>query len=142
MKKNREYENFERTMTELLKVPHSEIKAKLDAEKKSKKHKPKRGRAVVGLLLLLLTSAALAQTYEAGSVLKWEKKSYSQSAHIIRNQTVYTVRAGDVTYQIARRSDKVEMAVGQQLKCRVEKNHLFVLNEKGKEMKYDIVGTE
>ena len=39
MKKNKEYENFERTMTELLKVPHSEIKAKLDAEKAAKKRK-------------------------------------------------------------------------------------------------------
>jgi hypothetical protein len=39
MKKPKEYENFERTMTELLKVPHSEIKAKLDAEKLAKKRK-------------------------------------------------------------------------------------------------------
>ena len=28
-----EYENFDRTMRELIKVPHSEIKAALDAEK-------------------------------------------------------------------------------------------------------------
>lgn len=39
MKKSKEYENFERTMLELLKVPHSEIKAKLDAEKSAKKRK-------------------------------------------------------------------------------------------------------
>jgi hypothetical protein len=39
VKKSKEYENFERTMTELLKVPHSEIKAKLDAEKAAKKRK-------------------------------------------------------------------------------------------------------
>ena len=32
-----EYENFERLTRELLKVPHSEIKAKLDAEKEAKK---------------------------------------------------------------------------------------------------------
>lgn len=37
--KNREFENFEKTMTEILKVPHSEIKAKLDAEKAAKKRK-------------------------------------------------------------------------------------------------------
>jgi hypothetical protein len=42
VKKNKEYENFERTVTELLKVPHSEIKAKLDAEKAAKKRKKAR----------------------------------------------------------------------------------------------------
>ena len=44
MNKAIEYENFDRTMRELLKVSHSEIKAKLDAEKsaKGKKRKPKK----------------------------------------------------------------------------------------------------
>jgi hypothetical protein len=37
VKKNKEYENFDRTMRELMKVSHSEIKAKLDAEKEAKK---------------------------------------------------------------------------------------------------------
>ena len=39
-----EYENFDRTMRDLVKVPHGEIKAKLDAEKsaRGKKRKPKR----------------------------------------------------------------------------------------------------
>ena len=38
-----EFDNFDKTMRQLLKVPHSEIKAKLDAEKlaKQKKRKPK-----------------------------------------------------------------------------------------------------
>ena len=39
MKKSTEYENFERTTRELLKVPHSAIKAKLDAEKAAKQKK-------------------------------------------------------------------------------------------------------
>jgi hypothetical protein len=34
-----EFDNFDRTMRGLLRVPHSEIKAKLDAEKKAKKRK-------------------------------------------------------------------------------------------------------
>jgi hypothetical protein len=43
MKKNsNEYDNFEHTMRELIKVPHSEIKAKLDAEKAAKKRKNSR----------------------------------------------------------------------------------------------------
>jgi hypothetical protein len=41
--KSKEFANFDDTMTQLLKVPHSEIKEKLDAEKASKppKRKPK-----------------------------------------------------------------------------------------------------
>jgi hypothetical protein len=34
-----EFEKFDRTMTDLLKVTHSEIKAKLDAEKAAKARK-------------------------------------------------------------------------------------------------------
>jgi len=39
-----EFDNFDRTMRDLVKVPHGEIKAKLDAEKsaRGKKRKPKR----------------------------------------------------------------------------------------------------
>ena len=46
MKFSSEYEKFEKTMRELMKVPHSEIKAKLEAEKKEKaeKKKPKTKR--------------------------------------------------------------------------------------------------
>lgn len=36
-RKNVEYENFDRVMAHILKVSHSEIKAKLDAGKKTKK---------------------------------------------------------------------------------------------------------
>jgi hypothetical protein len=42
--KESEYEKFDRAMDSILKVPHSEIKAKLDAEKAAKaekKRKPK-----------------------------------------------------------------------------------------------------
>jgi hypothetical protein len=34
-----EYQNFENTMRTLMKVPHSEIKAKLEEEKAAKKRK-------------------------------------------------------------------------------------------------------
>jgi hypothetical protein len=40
-----EFDKFDDTMRELLKVPHSEIKAKLDAEKKAKKRKAKKPSA-------------------------------------------------------------------------------------------------
>jgi hypothetical protein len=41
-KSTSQYDNFDRTMRELLKVPHSEIKAKLEEEKQAKKLKAKR----------------------------------------------------------------------------------------------------
>jgi len=40
-----EFDNFDRTMRTLIKVSHSEIKAKLDAEKAAKKRKAKRPSA-------------------------------------------------------------------------------------------------
>ena len=40
--KNPEFENFDRTMRDLMSVPHSEIKAALDAEKATKQQKKKR----------------------------------------------------------------------------------------------------
>jgi hypothetical protein len=39
MRKNTEYEKFDHTMRQLMKVPHSEIKAKLDEEKAAKAEK-------------------------------------------------------------------------------------------------------
>jgi hypothetical protein len=39
--KTSEFENFDRTMRALISVPHSEIKARLDAEKAAKKKKRK-----------------------------------------------------------------------------------------------------
>jgi hypothetical protein len=44
---SKEFENFDRTMRQLIAVPRSEIKAKLDAEKRSKqKRKAKKPSAL------------------------------------------------------------------------------------------------
>jgi hypothetical protein len=42
MTKDSEFKKFDEAMTSLLKVPHSKIKAKLDAEREEKKKRPKR----------------------------------------------------------------------------------------------------
>lgn len=42
MKGTKEYNKFSGVMKKLLRVPHSEIKAKLDAEKRAKKRKKSR----------------------------------------------------------------------------------------------------
>jgi hypothetical protein len=46
MKTRSEYDNFTEMMGKLVKVPHSEVKAKLDAEKKSKMRKKARKSSV------------------------------------------------------------------------------------------------
>jgi hypothetical protein len=43
-KASNEYQNFDNKKRRLISVPHSEIKAKLDAEKRAKGMKPKRKR--------------------------------------------------------------------------------------------------
>ena len=44
MKSKTEYEKFTDLMSGIMKVPHSEIKAKLDAEKKAKEQKKQRAK--------------------------------------------------------------------------------------------------
>jgi hypothetical protein len=41
MNNKSDFEKFDATMRKLMQVPHSELKAKLDAEKAAKKRKPK-----------------------------------------------------------------------------------------------------
>jgi hypothetical protein len=48
MKTKTEFDNFTEMMGKLVKVPHSEVKAKLDAEKKSKKRKKTRKSSASG----------------------------------------------------------------------------------------------
>ncbi len=43
--KSLEYENFERAMQKLIKVPHGEIKARLEEEKATKKRKKSKASA-------------------------------------------------------------------------------------------------
>jgi uncharacterized tellurite resistance protein B-like protein len=44
MKKNSEFERFDRAMHQLIKVPHSEIKAALDAEKEEKQRTKRKAK--------------------------------------------------------------------------------------------------
>jgi hypothetical protein len=43
-----EYENFEKLASTVLKVPHTEVKAKLDEEKQAKKRKKSRKSSASG----------------------------------------------------------------------------------------------
>jgi hypothetical protein len=93
-------------------------------------------------LPLLLASFALAQSSSTGTITNWEAQPYSQSAGSTRNQLIYTVHLGDVHYQVTRRRPTAELNLGQQVDCRVEGNYMFIRNRKGKEIKYEILGTD
>jgi hypothetical protein len=88
----------------------------------------------------LVVTVSEAQDYETGTVLKSEMRPYSQSAGIAGNQVVYFIQSGNIVYQIANHSTKTEMSVGQKIRYRVGKNHFYVLDEKNRETKYEIVG--
>ena len=96
----------------------------------------------IGVVILFVVTA-LAQSFESGSVVQWETKAFAMTAvRPAGNHVVYSIRVGEVTYQVARRSAKVEMTMGEKIQCRAEKDKFIVRDDKGKETKYDIVGTE
>jgi len=92
------------------------------------------------IVVLLFTTATFAQSWKTGTIVKWEVKAYSQSAHITRNRVVYSVKIDKTVYQITRNRDKDEIATGQQVECRLEKTHFFVRDDRGREIKYEVVG--
>ena len=92
------------------------------------------------LVIGLLVTMSEAQDYETGTVLKSEMRPYSQSAGVAGNQVVYFIQSGNIVYQIANHSTQTEMSAGQKIRYRVGKNHFYLLNEKNKETKYEIVG--
>lgn len=93
------------------------------------------------LLALVLAIPTFGQAYEQGSVLGWETSTYSQSAHIVRNEIVYRIRVGDSVYKITRSRERVELARGQ-VRCRVESKILCIVENNGKEKKFEIVAVE
>ena len=98
-------------------------------------------RLVFVLLLTgLLVTVSEAQDYETGTVLKSETRANSQSAGIAGNEIVYFIQSGNIVYQITNHSTQTEMSAGQKIRYRMGKYHLYVLSEKNKETKYEIVG--
>jgi hypothetical protein len=100
---------------------------------------------IVLFSLVLLTLSGTAhpqQAYQTGKILKWDTEPYSQSAHIVRNGVVYYIQVGTTIYQVTRRTTKPDtnLVAGQQLKCRVDKDSMLIPDDRGKEVKYKILG--
>jgi hypothetical protein len=112
-------------------------------------HKPRPIRKVIVemvlflfVLLSLTGTAHPQQTYQTGKIIKWDTEPYSQSAHIVRNGVVYYIQVGTTIYQVTRHTTKPDtnLVAGHQLKCRVDKDSMFIPDDRGKEVKYRILG--
>ena len=93
-------------------------------------------------LFIICIGTVRGQSYQQGKILKWDTEPYSQNAHILRNGVVYYVQIDRTVYQITRRTTKPDtnLVAGQGVRCRVEKDRMFISAENGKETKYAIIG--
>jgi hypothetical protein len=83
-----------------------------------------------------------AQSNQQGKILRWDIEAYGKHGNVTRNAAVYYIQIGTTVYQVTRGTTKSEahLAIGKQVQCRMEKDHMFIPDEKGKEVKYLIIG--
>jgi hypothetical protein len=92
--------------------------------------------------MVIFAEAAAAQTQQ-GTILKWDVEAYGKHRDITQNAAVYYVQIGDNVYQLTQGSTKPganASNVGKAVQCRVEKNRLVIIDDKGKQQKYNIIG--
>ena len=95
---------------------------------------------LVGLMLLLSISVQ-AQSYQQGTIVKWDTETYASTKFHPLNAVVYYVQVADTVYLVTRKNKKPEsgLASGQEVQCRIEKDQMFVVNAQRKEVKFSIV---
>jgi hypothetical protein len=87
--------------------------------------------------------AAIAQSSDQGTILKWDVEAYGKQKQETRNAAVYYVQIGDQVYRATQGNTKpgpLASTVGKVLQCRVKKDSLYITDEKGKQLKYSIIG--
>jgi hypothetical protein len=101
-------------------------------------------KRTVALLLLFLAFCApsCAQSYQPGKILKWDTEAYGRHGNVTRNAAIYYIQVGNIVYQVTRGTTRPEanLVSGQQVQCRIEKDHMFIPGEKGKEVKFAVIG--
>jgi cytochrome c553 len=95
---------------------------------------------LVGLMLLLSISVQ-AQSYQQGTIVKWDTETYGTTKFHPLNAVVYYVQVADTVYVVTRKNKKPEsdLASGQEIQCRIDKDQMFVVDAQGKEVKFSIV---
>jgi hypothetical protein len=94
------------------------------------------------VLILAFCWSSSAQSYQQGKILKWDTEAYGRHGNVTRNAAVYYVQVGNVIYQVTRGTTRPEanLASGQEVQCRIEKDHMFI-PENGKEVKFSVIGS-
>jgi hypothetical protein len=84
-----------------------------------------------------------AQSSQTGTIVKWDTEAYGKHGGVTRNAAVYYIQIADTIYQVTRGTTKPEanLASGQKVQCRIEKDHMFVSSGQTKELKFSIIGS-
>jgi hypothetical protein len=93
--------------------------------------------------LIFVFTALAQQGYDQGTILKWDVEVYGKNKEASQNAAVYYVQVGTNVYRVTDGKTKPgpnAANVGKPLQCRVKKDHMFIVDEKGKELKYSIIG--
>jgi hypothetical protein len=101
-------------------------------------------RTVVLLVLFFaFCTPSYTQSYQQGKILKWATEAYGRHGNVTRNAAIYYIQIGNIVYQVTRGTTRPEadLVSGQKVQCRIEKDHMFMPGEKGKEVKFDVIGT-
>jgi hypothetical protein len=93
------------------------------------------------LAMALCATAVFAQSQQA-KVLRWDVEPYGKHGNVTRNAAVYYLQVGTTVYQVTRGTTRPEtdLVVGKLVQCRIEKDKMFIPDEKGKDVKYTIIG--
>jgi len=99
---------------------------------------------VLVAVLLLSGTPVCSQTNLEGKVLRWDTEAYGKHGHVTRNAAIYYIQIDKTVYRVTRGTTKPDsgLAPGQQVKCRIEKENMFIPGEKSREVKYSIIGEE
>jgi hypothetical protein len=92
---------------------------------------------------MIVFAAGVAAQTQQGTILKWDVEAYGKRRDITQNAAVYYVQIGDNVYQVTQGSTKPganASNVGKTVQCRVEKNRLVIIDDRGKEQRYNIIG--
>jgi hypothetical protein len=94
--------------------------------------------------LISLTLPSIAQqVYRQGTILKWDLEAYGKQKQLTQNAAVYYVQFENNVYQVTDGKTKPgpnASSVGKDVQCRIKKEHMYIVDAKGKELKYTIIG--
>ncbi len=99
--------------------------------------------------VLMCAAAVFAQSYQQGKILKWAIEPREHIEGTTYNQLVYYIQVGNTVYKVTRKGlaphglkPDANLSSGKVVQCRINKDQMFIPGEKGKEVKYAIIGEE